>query len=186
MPLPTYLSSLMPEEKQWLHRQLVSGRITDADFPMIIQRMHRDPQREGALKRAIDNDFNARFSREVHDISRAVRDPLIVWDTTKQYFEKEGVPKGLSKIGLSMIASLFRVVKELTSGRQTEYPLRTAVVTLAWGVLISVGLTACLADFRNTFGPSRLAPVILPSPKALWKFTLDRIRELSKAIQGKE
>ena len=185
MPMPRNLSSLTPVEEEYLNKNLATRRISEEDFPMIIRRMRRDPQREGTLKRAINNDFNARFSRDVHDISRAVRDPLIVWDTTKQYFEQTGIPKGLGKIGLSMITSPFRVAEELISGRQ-EHPLRTNVVALAWGVLISVSLTACLADFRNTFGYPHLAPVILQSPKVLWKFTLDRIRELSKAIQGKE
>ncbi len=185
MPLPTYLSPLTPEEEEYLNRNVALRRISEKDFPMIIRRMRRDPQREGALKRVINNDFNARLSRDIHDISRAVRDPLIVWDTTKQYFEREGIPKGLGKIGLSMIASPFRVTEDLTSRRPIEYPLRTPVVALAWGVLISVSLAACLADFRKTFSHPRLAPVILPSPKFLWKFTLDRIRELSKAIQGK-
>ena len=184
MPMPRYLTELTPDEEKYLTRLLASRRITEEDFPAIIGRMRRDPQQEGALKRAINNDFNARLSRDIHDISRTVRDPLIVWNTTKQYFEREGLPKGLGKIGLSMIASPFRVAEDLTSRRPIEYPLRTTGMALAWGVLIF--LAACLADFRNTFGRPRLTPVILRSLKVLWTFTLDRIRELSKAIQGKK
>lgn len=180
---------MTPAERKRFNTLYRSGQITDADIPIFAERFFRAPNRENAFDQALDSSFGARAARELADIVEAtpiIGDAGIGIAATEQHFEEHGLGKGLYKIAESAVTTPVRAWTGLASGEGLgERPLRTSVALLLGAlifgkILIHLGRVVLARVVRPFILP------ILPLPNIFWQFTLDRIRELSRAIRGEE
>ena len=180
---------MTPAERKRFRDLYRSGRITDADLPIFAERFFRAPNRENAFDQALDASFGAKVAREWADIKEAtpiIGDAGIGIAATEQHFEEHGLGKGLYKIAESAVTAPFRAWGSVLSGQGLgERPLRTSAALLLGAlifgkILIHLGRVVLARVVR----PFIL--IILPLPNVFWQFTLDRIRELSRAIRGEE
>ena len=179
----TLYEIMTPAERQKFRDLYRSGRITDADIPIFAERFARAPNRENAFEQALDTSLGARIAREWSDIKKATRDPYIGIEATEQHFAEHGLGKGLYKIAESAVTAPFRAWGRVLSGQGLgEHPLRTSV-TLLLGALLCGKI---LSHLGRVVMARVVRPFILPLPNICWQFTLDRIRELSRAIRGEE
>lgn len=180
---------MTPAERKRFRELYRSGRITDADIPIFAERFSRAPNRENAFDQALDASFGAKVAREWADIKEAtpiIGDAGIGIEATERHFEEHGLGKGLYKIAESAVTAPFRAWGSVLSGQGLgERPLRTSAALLLGAlifgkILIHLGRVVLARVVR----PFIL--LILPLPNICWQFTLDRIRELSRAIRGEE
>lgn len=180
---------MTPAERKRFRDLYRSGRITRADLPIFAERFFRAPNRENAFDQALDASFGAKVAREWADIKEAtpiIGDAGIGIEATEQHFKEHGLGKGLYKIAESAVTAPFRAWGSVLSGQGLgERPLRTSAALLLGAlifgkILIHLGRVVLARVVR----PFIL--IILPLPNVFWQFTLDRIRELSRAIRSEE
>ena len=185
----TLYEVMTPAERDRFYELYRAGRITDADIPIFAERFFRAPNRENAFDQALDSSFGACAAREWADIKEAtpiIGDAGIGIEATEQHFAEHGFGKGLYKIAESAVTAPFRAWGRVLSGQGLgERPLRTSgallLGALIFGkILIHLGRVVLARVVR----PFIL--LILPLPNIFWQFTLDRIRELSRAIRGEK
>lgn len=171
-------------ERYILYRQ--EERIRDQDVQLFADRFFRAPNRENAFDQALDASFGAKVARELADIKEAtpiIGDAGIGIEATEQHFAEHGLGKGLYKIAESAVTAPFRAWGRVLSGQGLgERPLRTLVALLLGALLFG----KILIHLGRVVMAHVVRPFILPLPNIFWQFTLDRIRELSRAIRGEE
>lgn len=177
---------MTPEERQRFNELYRAGRITDADIPLFADRFSRAPNRENAFDQALDSSFGACAAREWADIKEAtpiIGDAGIGIYAAEEHFGQHGFGKGLYKIAESAVTAPFRAWGRVLSGQGLgERPLRTSVALLLGALLFG----KILMHLGRVVMARIVRPFILPLPNTFWQFTLDRIRELSRAIRGEE
>ena len=177
---------MTPAERDRLYKLYRAGRITRADLPIFFERFSRAPNRENAFDQALDGSFLAKAARELADIKEAtpiIGDAGIGIEATEQHFAEHGLGKGLYKIAESAVTAPFRAWGSVLSGQGLgERPLRTLVALLLGALLFG----KILIHLGRVVMTHVVRPFILPLPNIFWQFTLDRIRELSRAIRGEE
>ena len=177
---------MTPEERQRFRELVRKGQITREDVPIFTERFSRAPNRENAFDQALDASFGAKVAREWADIKEAtpiIGDAGIGIEATEQHFAEHGLGKGLYKIAESAVTAPFRAWGRVLSGQGLgEHPLRTLVALLLGALLFG----KILMHLGRVVLARIVRPFILPLPNIFWQFTLDRIRELSRAIRGKE
>ena len=182
---PVY-ETMTPDERDRLYKLYRAGRITRADLPIFFERFSRAPNRENAFDQALDASFSAKVAREWVDIKEAtpiIGDAGIGIEATEQHFAAHGFGKGLYKITESAVTAPFRAWGRVLSGHGLgEHPLRTSV-TLLLGALLCGKI---LMHLGRVVLARVVRPFILPLPNIFWQFTLDRVRELSRAMRGEE
>ena len=177
---------MTPAERDRLYKLYRAGRITRADLPIFFERFSRAPNRENAFDQALDSSFRARAAREWADIKEAtpiIGDAGIGIEATEQHFAAHGLGKGLYKITESAVTAPFRAWGRVLSGQGLgEHPLRTSVALLLGALIFG----KILMHLGRVVLARVVRPFILPLPNIFWQFTLDRIRELSRAMRGEE
>ena len=177
---------MTPEERQRFRELVRKGQITRADVPIFTERFARAPNRENAFDQALDASFGAKVAREWADIKEAtpiIGDAGIGIEATEQHFAEYGLGKGLYKIAESAVTAPFRAWGNVLSGQGLgERPLRTSVALLLGALIFG----KILMHLGRVVLARVVRPFILPLPNIFWQFTLDRIRELSRAIRGEE
>ena len=177
---------MTPEERQRFRELVRKGQITREDVPLFTERFARAPNRENAFDQALDASFGAKVAREWADIKEAtpiIGDAGIGIEAAKQHFAEHGFGKGLYKIAESAVTAPFRAWGRVLSGQGLgEHPLRTSVALLLGALLFG----KLLIHLGRVVLARIVRPFILPLPNIFWQFTLDRIRELSRAIRGEE
>ena len=177
---------MTPAERDRLYKLYRAGRITRADLPIFFERFSRAPNRENAFDQALDSSFGARAAREWADTKEAtpiIGDAGIGIEATEQHFAEHGFGKGLYKIAESAVTAPFRAWGNVLSGQGFgERPLRTLVALLLGALLFG----KILMHLGRVVLARVVRPFILPLPNIFWQFTLDRIRELSRAIRGEK
>ena len=182
----TLYEVMTPAERERYIRLRQEGRIRDQDVQLFAARFFRAPNRENAFDQALDGSFLARAAREWADIKEATPitgDAGIGIEATEQHFAEHGFGKGLYKIAESAVTAPFRAWGNVLSGQGLgERPLRTLVALLLGALICS----KILMHLGRVVLARVVRPFILPLPYTFWQFTLDRIRELSRAIRGEE
>ena len=182
----TLYEVMTPAERERYIRLRQEGRIRDQDVQIFADRFFRAPNRENAFDQALDGSFRARAAREWADIKEAtpiIGDAGIGIYAAEEHFRQHGFGKGLYKIAESAVTAPFRAWGRVLSGQGLgERPLRT-LVALLLGALI---FGKILMHLGRVVLARVVRPFILPIPNIFWQFTLDRIRELSRAIRGEE
>ena len=177
---------MTPAERQRFNELYRAGRITDADIPLFADRFSRAPNRENAFDQALDSSFGACAAREWADIKEAtpiIGDAGIGIYAAEEHFKEHGFGKGLYKIAESAVTAPFHAWGRVLSGQGLgEHPLRTSVALLLGALLFG----KILMHLGRVVLARIVRPFILPLPNIFWQFTLDRIRELSRAIRGEE
>jgi len=170
---------------------------------------------ENALKRAFDDSLKRRMARKVHEILEFLGDPAMARSEEKEVIVTTGPFYGANilrgqlgerplrtlaatVLGILIILILVAILTArlapiiVQHSKASFYSERrftiSSVVSVGVFILVSLlfqnGIFGILVGFL--FLVILVPKVILQIPKILWKFTLDRIGELSKAIQGKE
>ena len=182
----TLYEVMTPAERQRFYELYRAGQITDADIPIFADRFFRAPNRENAFDQALDSSFGACAAREWADIKEAtpiIGDAGIGIEATEQHFAEHGFGKGLYKIAESAVTAPFRAWGSVLSGQGLgERPLRTLVALLLGALLFG----KLLIHLGRVVMAHVVRPFILPLPNIFWQFTLDRVRELSRAMRGEE
>ena len=177
---------MTPEERQRFRELVRKGHITRADVPIFTERFSRAPNRENAFDQALDASFGAKVAREWADIKEAtpiIGDAGIGIEATEQHFAEHGLGKGLYEIAESAVTAPFHAWGSLISGQGLgEHPLRTLVALLLGALLFG----KILMHLGRVVMARIVRPFILPLPNIFWQFTLDRVRELSRAMRGEE
>lgn len=182
----TLYEVMTPAERERYIRFRQEGRIRDQDVPLFADRFSRAPNRENAFDQALDSSFGACAAREWADIKEAtpiIGDAGIGIYAAEEHFAEHGFGKGLYKIAESAVTAPFRAWGNVLSGQGLgERPLKTLVALLLGALLFG----KILIHLGRVVMARIVRPFILPLPNTFWQFTLDRIRELSRAIRGKE
>ena len=169
---------------------------------------------ENALKRAFDDSLKRRMAREVHEILEFLGDPAVARAEEKEVIVTTGPFYGANilrgqlgerplrtlaatVLGILIILILVAIltvrlapiiVQHSKASFYSERRFTISSVVSVGGILVSLlfqnGIFGILVGFL--FLVILVPKVILQIPKILWRFTLDRSEELSKAIQGKE
>ena len=66
-------TGLTSDEKKLLERYIAEGRLNRVNLPIVLERLRRDPKREGALERALEGCLSGRIRRDLHDIRNQFR-----------------------------------------------------------------------------------------------------------------
>ena len=182
----TLYEVMTPAERERYIRFRQEGRIRDQDVPLFADRFFRAPNRENAFDQALDASFSAKVAREWADIKEAtpiIGDAGIGIEATEQHFAVHGFGKGLYKIAENAVTAPFRAWGRVLSGQGLgEHPLRTSVALLLGALLCG----KILMHLGRVVMANVVRPFILPLPNIFWQFTLDRVRELSRAMRGEE
>ena len=182
----TLYEVMTPAERERYIQLRQEGRIRDQDVQTFADRFFRAPNRENAFNQALDGSFLARAAREWADIKEAtpiIGDAGIGIYAAEEHFKEHGFGKGLYKIAESAVTAPFRAWGSVISGQGLgERPLRTLVALLLGALLFG----KILIHLGRVVMTHVVRPFIFPLPNIFWQFTLDRIRELSRAIGGEE
>ena len=92
---------------------------------------------------------------------------------------------GAIVIGLLVLCLLIIIIRRFKSTQKfinETMPIISSLLSLAIFYVVALASRSIILGILAAF----LVLTMLISPKVLWNFSLDRIRELSKSIQGKE
>ncbi len=138
----------------------------------------RAPNRENALEQSFKTGFSANVGREWGDIKEVFLDPDIGIEPFKALYKEHSSVESISHIAWHCLTSPVRAWERILSGKGLgERPLE-ALIWFIIGVLIIGKVAVRLAHV--------IGHLIVPIPKNVWNFTLDRVRELGKAVRGEE
>ncbi len=170
---------------------------------------------ENALKRSFDDSLKRRMAREVHEILEFLENPAMARVegkaviVTTDFFYGANILRGqlgerplrtlaATVLGilivLSLVAILATRLAPIIVQRSKVNCYSERRLTISSVVSVGVFLLVSLVSQNGVFGILAaffsfvilIPKVILQIPKVLWQFTLNRIGELSKAIQSKE